>query len=109
MTGLRAYIDERGNRPFASWFEALNYEAAAKVTIALTRMEHGNFSNSKSVGAGVHEYKIDFGSGYRIYFGKDGDTLVVLLGGGTKKRQHKDIALAQAGWADYKRRRRQET
>jgi len=109
MTVLRGYLDEQGNKPFADWFDALDHTAAAKVTIALTRMEQGNFSNSKSVGFGVYEYKIDFGPGYRIYFGKDGDTLVILLGGGTKKRQSKDIAAAQSSWADYKRRKRRET
>jgi putative addiction module killer protein len=76
------------------------------VTIALTRMEQGNFSNAKSVGAGVYECRIDFGPGYRVYFGKDGDRLVILIGGGTKKRQQKDIAAAQECWAAYKRRKR---
>ena len=109
MIELRGYIDERGNRRFASWFDTLNHEAAAKVTIALSRMEQGNFSNTKSVSGGAYEYKIDFGPGYRIYFGKDGDTLVILLGGGTKKRQQKDIAAAQACWSDYRRRKRLET
>ena len=109
MIELRGYIDAQGNRPFASWFEALDPAAAAKVTIALTRMEQGNFANAKGVGTSVYEYKIDFGPGYRIYFGKDGDTLVILLGGGAKKRQQKDIAAAQACWADYKRRKKQET
>ena len=74
----------------------------------LTWMEQGNFSNVKSVGAGVHEYRIDFGPGYRIYFGKDGDRLVILLAGGTKKRQDADIAAAKGHWRDYKRRKRQE-
>lgn len=60
--------------------------AAVKVTTAVHRMEQGNFSNVKGVGAGVYEYRIDFGPGYRIYFGKDGDRLVILLAGGTKKR-----------------------
>lgn len=82
--------------------------AAAKVTIALARMEQGNLSNAKGVGAGVHEYKIDFGPRYRIYFGKDGELLVILLGGGTKKRQQKDITTALECWADYKRRKKQE-
>ena len=71
-------------------------------------MEQGNFSNVRSLGAGVYENKIDFGPGYRIYFGKDGELLVILLGGGTKKRQRKDIASAQVLWADYKRRKKQE-
>jgi len=109
MIELRGYVDEKGDKRFASWLEALDPTAAAKVTIALTRMEHGNFSKVKGVGGGVYEYKIDFGPGYRIYFGRDGDTLVILLGGGAKKRQNKDIQAAQACWADYKRRKKQET
>ena len=71
-------------------------------------MEQGNFSKAKGVGAGVYEYKIDFGPGYRIYFGRDGDRVVILIGGGTKKRQNKDIQHAQQCWADYKRRKKQE-
>lgn len=65
-------------------------------------------SSVKGVGAGVFEYKIDFGPGYRIYFGKDGEQLVILIGGGTKKHQQQDIAAAQRCWADYKRRKKQE-
>jgi putative addiction module killer protein len=71
-------------------------------------LELGNFSNVKGVGAGVFEYRIDFGPGYRVYFGKDGDTLVILLSGGTKKRQDRDIATAHR-WKDYKKRKSQET
>jgi len=106
MFELRGYIDPKGNKPFAKWFEELDITAAVKVTTALTRMENGNFSNVEGVGAGVSEYKINFGPGYRIYFGRDGERLVILLHGGTKKRQDEDIALAQAYWADYKRRRK---
>ena len=108
MIALRGYIDESGNRRFAQWLEGLDPVAAAKVTIALARMEQGNFSKVKGVGAGVFEYKIDFGPGYRIYFGKDGARLVILIGGGTKKRQQQDIAAAQECWAAYKRRKKQE-
>ena len=79
--------------------------AAAKVTVALTRIELGNLSNVKTVGGGVLEYRIDFGPGYRIYFGRYGNELVVLLAGGTKSRQQRDIAAAEARWADYRRRR----
>jgi len=61
--------------------------AAAKVTTAVHRVKRGNFSNVKGVGVGVYEYRIDFGPGYRIYFGKDGDRLVILLAGGAKKRR----------------------
>ena len=60
---------------------------------------------NKGVGGGVVEYKIDFGPGYRVYFGKDGDRLVILLGGGTKTRQKRDIESALAHWQDYKRRK----
>ena len=91
MFELLGYIDEKGSKRFAKWFEGLDAIAAAKVTMALTRIEQGNFSNAKSVGAGVLEYKIDFGPGYRIYFGRDGEHLVILIGGGTKKRQTKTL------------------
>jgi putative addiction module killer protein len=90
----RGYVDENGNKLFAQWLEWLDTVPAAKATVALARIEQGNFSNVKGVGSGVLEYKIDFGPGYRIYFGKDGDRLVILLGGGTKKRQQQDIAAA---------------
>jgi putative addiction module killer protein len=103
---LRGYVDEIGNKRFAKWFEGLDAVAAAKVAIALTRIEQGNLSNTKGLGKGVVEYKIDFGPGYRIYFGKDGERLVILIGGGTKKRQESDILVAQACWADYKRRKK---
>ena len=68
-------------------------------------MENGNFSNVKSVGNGVSERRIDFGPGYRIYFAKDGDNLIILLGGGTKKRQQSDINKAREYWKDYKDRK----
>jgi putative addiction module killer protein len=106
---LRGYIDESGNKRFAAWLEGLDAASAAKVTIALARLEQGNFSKVKGVGSGVFEYKIDFGPGYRIYFGKDGESIVILIGGGTKKRQQQDIAAARECWAAYKQRKKQET
>ncbi|MHA1566830.1 MAG: type II toxin-antitoxin system RelE/ParE family toxin, partial [Alphaproteobacteria bacterium] len=81
-------------------------QAALKIRTAIARMENGNFSNSKPVGQGVSEYRLDFGPGYRIYFGKDGDKLVILLGGGTKKRQSRDIETARRHWRAYKTRKR---
>ena len=107
MIDVREYLDHEGNSPFAVWFDNLNAQAAAKVTMAVTRLGQGNFSNLKGVGSGVLEYKIDFGPGYRIYIGKDGDCLVILLGGGTKKRQNTDISGAIARWQDYKKRMRE--
>lgn len=106
MIEIDEYLDDSGDSPFASWLISLNVQAKAKITTALYRMEQGNLSNTKSVGAGVHEYKIDFGPGYRIYFGKDGEQLIILVGGGTKKRQSKDIENAKARWKDYKQRKK---
>ena len=105
MVDVREYLESSGRSPFAVWFNRLNVEAAAKVATALTRISLGNFSNVKGVGSGVFEYKIDVGPGYRIYFGKDGETLVILLAGGTKQRQQRDINSALAYWQDYKRRK----
>jgi putative addiction module killer protein len=85
----------------------LNSQAAAKVATALTRLALGNVSNVKGVGSGVLELRIDFGPGYRVYFGKDGERLIILLGGGIKKRQQHDINAAVADWEEYKRRKQE--
>lgn len=106
---LLEYLDAHGDSPFRQWFEALDATAAAKVTTALTRIEQGNLSNAKGVGGGVTEYRIDFGPGYRVYFGRDGSILVILLGGGTKERQQRDIDDAIRRWADYKARRKRDS
>jgi len=103
---VREYLTPAGDSPFAAWFDRLDPPAAAKVTIALIRIGQGNLSNVKGVGSGVFEFRIDFGPGYRIYFGRDGDTVVILLAGGTKRRQQRDIDDAQARWRDYRDRRR---
>jgi len=99
-------LDAKGVSPFALWFEGLDAIAAAKVAAALYRLEQGNFSRVKGVGGSVFEYKINFGPGYRVYFGKDGETLIILLCGGSKKRQQADISAAHAYWQDYKERKR---
>ena len=108
MIEIVEYEDDDGTHPFSKWFETLNTPAALKVRTAIARMETENFSNAKSVGQGVSEYKIDFGPGYRIYFGKDGEKLVILLGGGTKKRQRRDIENAKQHWNHYKTRKRRQ-
>jgi putative addiction module killer protein len=84
MLTVLEFLERDGASPFGKWFAALDAIAAAKITTAVRRLELGNFSNVKGVGAGVFEYRIDFGPGYRVYFGKDGDALVILLGGGPK-------------------------
>jgi putative addiction module killer protein len=92
--------------PFGKWFNDLDSIAASKVTTALYRLQYGNFSNVQSVGDGVSEYKIDFGPGYRIYFGQDENILIILLIAGTKKTQSKDIKKAKVFWQDYKDRKK---
>jgi putative addiction module killer protein len=102
------YIDAQGRSPYARWFDRLPAQAAAKVVTAVTRMAQGSQSNLAGVGEGVLERKIDWGPGYRIYFGKDGDKLIILLGGGTKRGQEDDIRRAKACWSDYRKRKAQE-
>jgi putative addiction module killer protein len=106
MPQVLEYLTPTGLSPFGKWFGDLEAVAAAKVVAALTRMAAGNFGDYKSVGDGVSECRIDFGPGYRIYYGRDGAEIVILLAGGTKKRQAKDIAEAKARWRDYKIRSR---
>lgn len=107
MTQVLEYQDSQDISPFGNWFATLDASAAAKVGAALYRMEQGNLSAVKGVGSGVFEYRIDSGPGYRVYFGKDGADIIILLGGGTKRRQNADIAAALACWQDYKRRKQE--
>ena len=100
------YLTPEGKSPFGRWFGGLDAVAAAKITVALARLGQGNFSNVASVSGGVSELKVHFGPGYRVYFGRDGGALVILLCGGSKKRQSDDIERAHVYWTDYKRRRR---
>lgn len=108
MIEVKEYLREDESSPFADWFEGLNTQAALKVNTYLTRIGNGNLSSVKSVGGGVHECVIDWGPGYRVYLGKDGDKLVILLGGGTKKRQQDDIDRAKELWQEYKKRKKEQ-
>ena len=90
---------------FDKWFSKLDPQIAAKIVTAITRLEQGNFSNVKSVGEGVFEYRIQCGSGYRLYFGEDVESLIVILAGGSKDRQRKDIGEAKERWRFYKLRK----
>jgi putative addiction module killer protein len=85
------YIRPDGTSPFRIWFDRLPAQPAAKVAVALARLAAGNAGNVKRIGA-IAEYRIDWGPGYRLYLGRDGDAVVIMLGGGTKKRQQRDIA-----------------
>lgn len=99
------YLDSENRSPYAHWFDTLNAQAAAKVAGALYQIAAGNFSNVKGVGSGVFERTLHVGPGYRIYFGRDGQNVVILLGGSSKQRQQQAIEAAKARWADYRRRK----
>ena len=103
---LLEYVSEEGRNPFREWLTGLrDREARARVRVRLNRVRLGNFGDSKSVGSGVSELRIPYGPGYRVYFGRDGSRIVLLLTGGSKKRQSRDVALAKAYWDDYLRRK----
>jgi putative addiction module killer protein len=102
---LQEYIRENGDNPYQAWFSDLDAHAAAKVTVAKTRMELGNLSNIEWF-RGVGEYKIDWGPGYRIYLAQDGESLIILYGGSTKKGQQKAIDQAVALHEEYKARKK---
>jgi putative addiction module killer protein len=106
MAEIVYYGRPDGGCPFAGWFSSLNAKAAARVTTVIERMADGNMGDVKPVGDGVSERRIDYGPGYRIYFGRDGSEIVLLLTGGTKKRQQADIRQAKALWAEYKQRKK---
>ena len=105
MPELKEYLEVDCTSPFADWFNDLDAQAAARIVVALNRLQRGNVSNVKGVGGGLQELKIDHGPGYRVYFGIVGNVLVILLGGGTKKRQQRDIDDALERWQIYKRRK----
>lgn len=108
MIEIRQYVDRSGRNPFDQWFDKLDDMTQARVAVSLDRLESGNFSATKGIGSGVFELRLDFGPGYRVYFGKDGELLVILLGGGTKKRQQADIDAAIVLWKEYKQRKQEE-
>lgn len=102
---VEEYLRADGSNPYKQWFDRLDAQAAAKVVTAKLRLEQGNTSSVKWF-AGIGEYVIDWGPGYRIYLARDGETLIVLFGGGTKRDQQKDINRAKALHAEYKERKK---
>lgn len=102
---VEEYIRLDGANPYKAWFDKLDPQAAAKVVTAKLRMEQGNTSSVKWFG-GIGEYVIDWGPGYRIYLAKDGEALIILFSGGTKRGQQKDIDLAKTLHAEYKARKK---
>ena len=102
---VEEYVREDGTIPFKDWFERLDPHAAAKVATAVTRLILGNTSNVKWF-SGIGEIKVDWGPGYRVYLARDGETMILLFCGGTKKRQQSDIATARMLHDEYKARKK---
>lgn len=109
MSGQKVVINyyeaQSGRFPFRDWFDSLkDKKTQARVQIAVDRLEDGNPGKCESVGAGVYELKLDFGPGYRVYFGQAESRIVILLFGGDKSTQPRDIKRAQEYWCDYRSR-----
>ena len=105
---LREFLTETGKNPFRDWLVGLrDIQARARIRVRLNRVRLGNLGDCKSVGEGVHEMRLDFGPGYRMYLGLDGDVLVVLLCGGDKRTQSRDVETAKKYWESYRWRKNQ--
>ena len=102
---IREYV-ENGRSPFAEWIDALDSVTAERVDKYLLRLQQGNFGAAKALQDGVFEVRMDFGPGYRVYYGRDGQRIILLLGGGSKRRQDADIAAAVERWKRHKQSRR---
>ncbi|BAW97826.1 hypothetical protein NIES970_27870 (plasmid) [[Synechococcus] sp. NIES-970] len=102
---VQEYIRANGLNPYQEWFDSLDPIAAAKVTVAKSRLELGNTSSVKWFD-GIGEYRINWGPGYRIYLAQDGKELIILFGGGTKKKQQSDINRAKELYREYKERKK---
>ena len=102
---VKEYVQEDGTNPYKDWFDGLDTQAAVKIAVVIARLELGNTSNIKWFD-GIGEYVLDWGPGYRIYLAKDGEKLIILFGGGTKKKQQKDIDRAKELHAEYKARKK---
>lgn len=104
---VKEYVQEDGTNPYKDWFDGLDTQAAVKIAVVIARLELGNTSNIKWFD-GIGEYVLDWGPGYRIYLAKDGEKLIILFGGGTKKKQQKDIDRAKELHAEYKARKKKQ-
>jgi putative addiction module killer protein len=106
---IRRYRTAAGHEPFTDWLSDLaDRQARARILVRLERLEIGNFGDSRSLRDGVSELRIDWGPGYRVYFGRDGRTIIVLLCGGDKRKQDADIKRAVKLWQEYEERKKRE-
>jgi putative addiction module killer protein len=98
---IREYLTPQGKNPFREWLKSLDRAVQARIQARVLRFENGNLGDHKNVG-GVWEARLDFGPGYRLYFGKDGNAVILLLAGGDKASQSKDITAAKLYWEDFR-------
>ncbi len=109
MFEIRRYRTAEGREPFTDWLSDLrDRQARARILIRLERLELGSFGDREFVGSGVSELRIDWGPGYRVYFGRDGQTVIVLICGGDKRKQDADIRKAVKLWQEYENRKKRE-
>jgi putative addiction module killer protein len=102
---LLEYLSEDGRSPFREWLRGLRDRTArARIQVRLDRLELGNFGDCRSLGDNLHELRVDHGPGYRVYIGREGSAVVILLCGGDKQAQSRDIERARSFWADYRSR-----
>lgn len=107
---INEYTDEQGKSPYAQWLGNLrDGRAKAKILMRVDKMELGLFGDVEPIGEGLSELRIHYGPGYRVYYGKEGKQVYLLLCGGDKSSQSKDIKLAKAYWKDHKRRHQHES
>jgi putative addiction module killer protein len=105
---IREYVTSEGKNPFRSWIVTLNPTVRARIQARVFRIEEGSLGDYKSVGHGVCEIRLAFGPGFRIYFGFDGQRVVILLAGG-EGSQRRDITKARRYWLDYLGRKNHDT
>lgn len=102
MIEVLEYITKNGEAPLSGWLRDLDVAVWARIRTRIDRLERGNFGDAKALGGGIFELRLDFGPGYRVYYGRQGTKVVILLCGGDKGSQPSDIAKAKQYWADCK-------
>ena len=98
---VREYLTAKGESPYRNWLERLTSVVRARIEARIFRFELGHLGDVKAVGGGVYEARFMFGPGYRVYFGRDSETIILLLCGGEKNTQRRDITMAKEYWRDY--------
>ncbi len=104
---IKIYKDIKGHEPFAEWINKLAMPVRARVFAKLDRVETDNLGDHKYISDGISEFRLQFGPGYRIYYGETENTVIILLCGGTKATQKKDITKAKKFWGEFKNRSKQ--